>query len=141
VGGVAFLAVSIASEGSSSTGGPAVSRTPDPRVAGQTPAATFAIEAGDAGQATGTYFRPDTITGNAGEVIEIVVTNAGSVAHNLRVSGPDREYDTADDFWTDVFSIKAGEESRVLLKIDQPGSFPFRCDFHPTTQTGVLVLR
>ena len=140
LGGIAFLIVSVATEDSSSGSGGAITSTPDPRVAGRTPAATFEIEAGDAGQATGTYFRPDTITGNAGEVIEILVRNVGSVHHNLRVSGTDKAYETRDDFAL-LPTIGAGEEGRLLIKIDEPGAYPFRCDLHPTTQTGILQLR
>ena len=32
------------------------------------------------------------------------------------------------------------EEGRVVVKIDEPGSYPFKCDFHPQ-QTGTLILR
>jgi len=55
-------------------------------------------------------------------VVEIRMINVGSVAHNLRVSGVDKEYATRDDFLTDPGTIKEGEEGSVLVKIDDPGT-------------------
>lgn len=145
-GGAAVLiavvvgAVLLLSGGGSSEGGAVATATPDPRVAGLPIAQTVEIDAGDSGQATGTYFDPNTVSGRAGEVIEFVVKNVGSVAHNLRVSGEDHEYDTRDDFLTDPGTIQPGQEARVLVKIDTPGTYEFHCDFHPLTQIGNLII-
>jgi plastocyanin len=143
IGGVALIALIVylvTSSGSGSDTVAAPSATPDGRVAGLPIAKTEEVEADDDGQATNARFNPTTVTGNAGEVIEIKMINVGSVAHNLRVAGVDQEYDTADDFLTEPGTIKAGEEGSALVKIDDPGSYPFRCDFHPEQQTGILVL-
>ncbi|MDO8613650.1 MAG: cupredoxin domain-containing protein, partial [Dehalococcoidia bacterium] len=78
--------------------------------------------------------------GKAGEVIEFLVTNTGTQSHNMVVAGPDNEYDTADDFNPAPFAIKAGETGRVVVKIDDPGTYLFRCAFHPTIEFGTLVL-
>jgi plastocyanin len=134
-GVVAFVAVGVVRGGSSGSGGsPSPSPTPDPRVAGQTPAVSLSVSAGD------TFFSPTTLSGPAGKVVEIVVTNTGSVTHNLRVAGADNEYETADDFEPQPYAIKPDETGRVLVKIDPPGEYLFRCDFHPLQQTGTLVL-
>lgn len=133
-----LLAYAIIQGEEDATSGTLITETPDPRLAGLTPAATISIEAGDAGQATGTYFDPAQVTATAGEATEIVLTNAGSVAHNIHLSGADKKYDTTDDWVGDV--ITPGEEVRLLFKIDERGSYPFRCDLHPTTQTGTLTL-
>lgn len=136
--GVGLFAYLALSSDSDSELGTVVSATPDSRVAGLTPNATLAIEAGDAGQATGTYFAPDDPVATAGDVIEVTLTNVGSVAHNLRISGLDKQMNTADDWETAV--IEAGDETSIVIKIDEPGAYPFWCDLHPTTQTGVLTL-
>lgn len=120
------------------------SATPDRRVAGLPIDETFTVEADDDGQAINPIFVPNTITAEAGQVIEIVVPNIGSVAHNLRLAGLDGEYEPdapgSDDWITDPATIEAGEEGRVVVKIDQPGSYPFRCDFHALQQIGTLIL-
>jgi hypothetical protein len=36
--------------------------------------------------------------------------------------------------------IKPGDSERLIVKIDEPGTYPFRCDFHPQYQKGTLVL-
>jgi len=130
----AILAVLILTSGSSGTTGPAREVAPDQRVAGQTPAASFSIDVDDVS------FSPSTISAKAGDVIELVVTNTGTISHNLRVSGPDRKYGTSDDFESEPFAIGPGETGRTVVKIESPGTYPFRCDFHPVVETGTLVL-
>ncbi len=137
--GVGVLAFLIISSVSSGTGGVAApSPTPDPRVAGLTPDVSFDIDAG--GEVNNAFFSPNAITADAGDVVELVVTNIGSVSHNLRVAGLDDEYDTADDFEMPPNVILPGETQRLVVKLDQPGTYRFRCDFHPLVQTGTLVL-
>jgi plastocyanin len=111
----------------------------DPRVGAATPAASLPLSADDEGQEVNPRFEPNSLSGPAGQVVEIVMTNNGTVVHNVRVSGSDRAYDTPDDFFTT--GVKAGEQESLRLKIPQPGSYPFRCDFHPQNQIGTLVLR
>ena len=122
-----------------SSGSPTPTPTPDPRVAGQTPAVTLNLTS--IGAETGSRFVPDSLTALAGQVIAIVVENKGTVSHNLRVSGPDKAYDTPDDFQMPPNVIKAGESQTLLVKIDEPGTYPFRCDFHPLDQLGTLILQ
>jgi plastocyanin len=144
VGGVVVLAVLILTSGSSGNGGVKPEPTPDPRVAGQTPTATFDIEA--RGAESGSFYAPDTITATAGDVIAITVRNTGTVSHNLRVSGPNKQFDVdtsgekGDDFEMPPNVIKPGESETLVVKIDEPGTYPFRCDFHPLDQTGNLIL-
>jgi len=136
--GVVVVAVLILTSGSSGSSVPKVERTLDPRVAGQTPTATYTIEA--RGAESGSFYAPDTITATAGDVIAITVRNTGTVSHNMRVSGLDKEYDTPDDFEMPPNVIKPGESETLVVKIDEPGTYPFRCDFHPLDQTGNLIL-
>ncbi|MDO8612295.1 MAG: cupredoxin domain-containing protein [Dehalococcoidia bacterium] len=146
IGGV-VLAVLILTSGSSGGGVPKVERTPDPRVAGQTPTASFNIEASDRGQGSSdSFFNPTEIRGKAGDVIELVVKNTGTVSHNLRVSGPNKTYDVdtsgekGDDFEMPPNTILPGKTERLVVKINEPGTYPFRCDFHPQYQKGTLIL-
>lgn len=137
-GAAVVLALILTSGGPGAPGGANITSTPDPRVGTATPAVKVSVDADDEGQQVNPRFVPNTVEGKAGEVLEIEIRNVGTVAHNLRVSGVDREYDTSDDFAS--AAVKPGEQRELLLKIDEPGSYPFRCDFHPQ-QTGTLVLR
>lgn len=135
---IAVVAVLVLTSGSSGGGGPDKTPTPDPRVAGKTPTASFTIEA--RGAESGSFYEPNTITAPAGEVIAITVNNTGTVSHNMRVSGLDKEYDTADDFEMPPNVIEPGKSQTLLVKIDEPGTYPFRCEFHPLDQKGNLIL-
>ncbi len=136
-GGFLFLG------GGGDEGGPSPTPivTPDPRIAGLPIDQTIAIEANDDGQNVNTRYVPNTISGQAGEVIEILVTNVGSVAHNLSFPGLDGEYDTADDWLVHPFTLQPGDTGRVVVKFDEPAPYPFRCSFHPLIHLGTLTLR
>ncbi|MFQ5472154.1 MAG: cupredoxin domain-containing protein [Dehalococcoidia bacterium] len=138
VGVIALIGVLIATSGSSGVTAPKVETTPDPRVAGLTPVQTIPINAG--GGAADAFFDPRNISGPVGEPLEIVLTNIGSVSHNLTLAGVDGQYDTPDDWVTDPLLITPGETGSVIVKIDEPGTYSFRCVIHPTLQTGELTL-
>lgn len=139
IGAVALVVVLIATSGSSGVSAPRPTAEPDPRVAGLTPVETLRIDAG--GSDFDAYFDPRTLTGPAGEPIEIVITNVGSLSHNLTIAGVDGQYDTDDDWVSDPVLITPGEEGSVVVKIDEPGTYVFRCSLHPQVQTGELVLQ
>jgi plastocyanin len=139
VAGIVILFL-VLSGGSESEGGSSTSArtpTPDPRVAGATPATTISVEADDEGQQVNPRFVPAALQGPAGDVVAIDIANVGSVAHNLRVSGLDKQYETADDFTS--LTVQPEKQQQLLVKIDAAGAYPFRCDFHPQ-QTGTLTL-
>ncbi len=135
---VAVVVVLVLQGGSSEGTGGGGTPTPDPRVVGLPIGQTVNIAA--LGAESGSYYQPDTIRAKAGVVVEIVMENRGTVSHNMRVSGLDKEYDTADDFAMPPNVIKPGETERLLVKMDAPGSYPFRCEFHPLDQKGTLIL-
>jgi uncharacterized cupredoxin-like copper-binding protein len=84
-------------------------------------------------------FVPNVLEGPAGQVFAINIKNVGTVVHNLNVSGLDKQYETPDDFTS--LAVQPGKEQRLLVRLDPPGSYPFRCDFHPEQQVGTLVVR
>jgi plastocyanin len=140
IGGIVLVIVLIVTSGSSGTEfAPGPFETPDPRVAGQTPAVTVQMNQNDSGQATNARFEPNSLSGKAGEVIEIDLKNVGSVAHNLHIAGADNQYDTKDDW--QVNALQPGEQTKLLVKIAQAGTYKFRCDLHPIQQVGTLVLQ
>lgn len=104
-----------------------------------TPTVTYTIEAG--GGAGNAFFAPNSVTVKAGEVFRIEVTNTGDVTHNLTISGLDKEYDTKDDWESVPYDIKPRQTGVVVAKFDSPGTYPFRCAFHPTVQFGNLIVQ
>lgn len=139
VAAVAIGVFLVVGAGGGSTATPTPSPTVDPRVAGMTPTATYTIEAG--GGADNAFFAPNSVTVKAGEVFRIEVTNTGDVTHNLTISGLDKEYDTKDDWESVPYDIKPGQTGVVVAKFDSPGTYPFRCAFHPTVQFGNLIVQ
>lgn len=87
------------------------------------------------------FFQPNQLTVKASERFRINLVNEGRFVHNLRISGPDREYDTDDDLVSEPDFQKGGESGELVGRIDAPGVYPFRCDFHPTVQTGTITVR
>lgn len=126
--------------GGGGSSGPTPTATRDPRLGTGSVAKTVTVDANDQGQATNPTFSVTTITGNAGDIIEIDVNNIGSVAHNLVVAGLDAEYGSLDDWITDPQTIQPGESGKVLVKFDEPGTYQFHCDFHPLQQKGNLII-
>ncbi|MCH7484694.1 MAG: hypothetical protein IIA90_06050 [Chloroflexi bacterium] len=124
-----FLLLGGGGDGGGAT--PAPSATPDPRIAGLPIDQTITVDSDDDGQNVNPRFIPNAISGNAGDVIEIINPNIGSVPHNLRFAGLDGEYDTADDWLTDPPTIFAGDTGRVVVKFDEPGVYPFKCASTP----------
>lgn len=123
--------------GGGSNGTPIV--TPDARIAGLPIDVTLTIDSDDDGQNINPSFIPNTISADAGQVVEIVVNNVGSVAHNLHLAGIDDEYDTRDDWLTPT--LFSGDTGTVVVKLDDPGTYAFRCDFHPLLQIGTFIVR
>ena len=134
IGVLAYLVLSSGSSGVTVTGS-SETPVPDPRVAGLPIDDSVSLNVNDVN------FSNTELSGNAGEVIEILVTNTGTISHNLVVAGPDDEYDTKDDFEPYPFAIKAGDTGRLVLKIDEPGTYRYRCAFHPTFEIGALTLK
>ncbi len=145
VGGIAFIAIVVLSGSDNSGAVNTPPRTPDPRIGTSTPTAgqSFTIEL--AGNADTAQFIPPTLQGKAGAVIEILAKNTGTVAHNVRVSGPNKTFEPdeprSDDFFSDPITIQPGEQGVVRLRLDQPGNYPFRCDFHPQQQISTLTIQ
>ncbi len=146
-GGIAFIAIVVLSGGndSAATVINTPSRTPDPRIGTSTPTAGQSLTIELAGNADTAQFIPATLQGKAGAIIEIIAKNTGTVAHNVRVSGPNKTFEPdeprSDDFVTDPITVQPGEQGRILLKLDTPGAYPFRCDFHPQQQISTLTIQ
>jgi plastocyanin len=86
------------------------------------------------------FFEPPEISVPAGKRFRINLTNDGpTFAHNLRISGPDGEFDTDDDLQSQPSSQRVGVPGELVGQIDEPGTYDVRCDFHPE-MTGTVTV-
>ena len=147
VGAVVVGIVLLAGGGgsASSTATPAASA--DPRLGGASAAESFNVSATDDGVDINPRFVPNAITAQAGEVFQINVKNDGHSAHNLVVAGLSGSFDPPGSWTTtdpsnsnNPQAILAGDTGTVAVKIDTPGTYQFRCSFHPAQQVGTLTI-
>ncbi len=83
----------------------------------------------------------------AGEVVTWELTNNGLSVHNLHIAGIDNEYGirfcngAGEEPCSDPNVFPAGQSGTIRFQFDEPGTFIFRCDFHPQDMTGQVKVR
>jgi plastocyanin len=106
-------------------------------------AATQAAGPGAAGGlsevTTDNKFSQTTFTINHGDQVALTVQNKGAALHNFHVMGGAKNKDGNDVKTPDL--VQAGQSVTINFEIDQPGSYPFQCDVHPTEMKGTLVVK
>ncbi len=85
-------------------------------------------------------FSPNNLTAPLNETTTIEISNEGAAIHNLRIAGPDGEWNTDDDTVSDPDLILAGDSGSVEFTPTLAGTYTFRCDIHPDVQGGVIVV-
>ena len=86
------------------------------------------------------FFEPTTVSVPAGKKFRINLANDGpTFAHNMRIAGPDGEFDTDDDLVSEPSAQRVGVSGELLGQLDDPGTYPLRCDFH-TEMTGTVTV-
>lgn len=74
----------------------------------------------------------------AGTAITATLNNTGTAIHNMRIAGPDGEYNTDDDIVSDPDTITAGTQATIAFTLTA-GTYNYQCDFHPTQMKGTVV--
>lgn len=83
-------------------------------------------------------FVPAELTLEADKKFGINLTNNGQFVHNLRIDGPDGEFETEDDITSPDIDPNGGTGKAIgTLKA---GTYRFRDDLHATEMTGTLVV-
>ncbi|HUF54085.1 MAG TPA: c-type cytochrome [Dehalococcoidia bacterium] len=77
---------------------------------------------------------------SAGDTVSFTLPNEGSAIHNLRIAGPDGEYETDDDLVSDPDLIPGGAEGTLEFAAGEAGTSPYRCDLHPVDMAGEVIL-
>ncbi|MDQ1356490.1 MAG: hypothetical protein QOF20_249 [Acidimicrobiaceae bacterium] len=86
--------------------------------------------------AQGTAFKEKTITVTAGELSTIVFKNQDSVYHNVAVYS-----ESGTPFWNGEPIQGPGNKITYTHTFDMaPGTYTFRCDFHPSSMVGQFVV-
>ncbi|MEX1194281.1 MAG: cupredoxin domain-containing protein [Dehalococcoidia bacterium] len=83
-------------------------------------------------------FEPAELTINAGDKVKLTLPNTGALAHNVRIAGPDGDFETEDDIVS--ADVPPGQTGEMFVQIDDPGTYDFRCDFHQQTHNGTLTV-
>src|SRR4030042_6340343 len=83
-------------------------------------------------------FSPNDITIRANQKYIFELRNRGKAPHNLRIAGPDLEFDTEDDIASEL--IDGGKTGTLPLEMTVTGTFPFRCDPHAVEMEGTLTV-
>ncbi len=82
------------------------------------------------------FYAPSQVTVAAGGKVKFNLSNAGTVPHNVRLAGPDGQYNTADDVQIGPQVVNAGENATFEWTApERAGTLAFRCDFHLNTGT------
>ena len=86
------------------------------------------------------FFKPNEFRIQAGQSVTLNVKNEGQAVHTVHLAGPDGRYETDDDTQVDPPMIKSGQTvSLVWTAPTEPGTYKFRCDYHPE-ETGTITV-
>ena len=83
-------------------------------------------------------FSPNNLHVPLGDTVTIRLTNNDPATHTIRIAGIDGRYDTEDDAF--VPTIDSGAVEELTLDGATAGTFTFRCDLHPGSMGGVIVV-
>lgn len=84
------------------------------------------------------FFFPSSLTIRTGRKYLLELHNQADVANNLRIAGPDGEFDTEDDIASAL--LEPGQTANLELLFDQPGLYDFRSDPQAVALRGTLTV-
>jgi plastocyanin len=90
--------------------------------------------------ASGQRFEQNYLRIPLGQSVTIRLTNNDNTPHSLRIAGLDGQFNTEDDAVTNPAQIEGGGVGELTFEPLSAGAYTFRCDFHPTTMGGQIVV-
>jgi plastocyanin len=90
--------------------------------------------------ASGLRFEQNYLRIPLGQSVTIRLTNNDDTPHSLRIAGLDGQFDTEDDAVANPAQIEGGGVGELTFAPLSAGAYTFRCDFHPTTMGGQIVI-
>ena len=80
----------------------------------------------------------------AGQEITLEITNDGNALHNMHIGDMSGNYEIGvcapgdPEPCSDPGEIFAGDTATITFRLDEPGTYSFRCDFHPLEMVGTI---
>ena len=81
-----------------------------------------------------------TFSVKVGQAVKVNLTNNGVASHNMRFSGEDGTFNTADDDVSVPSLVPSGATATLEFTFDTAGTFPYQCDIHPLDMKGEVVV-
>lgn len=75
-----------------------------------------------------------------GATVNATLNNTGATQHDMHIDGVDKAYDSEDDIVSDPDLIPGGATGTIAINLPL-GSYNYKCDFHPDTMKGTLVVQ
>ena len=86
---------------------------------------------------TDNKFSQTALSADHGVSVGLTVQNKGSALHNFHVLNAKN----ADGSEIKTELVAAGKTATITFQIDQPGSYDYQCDIHPTEMKGKLTIK
>lgn len=124
--------------------GPSASGEPTPT--GSAPAGDMIVLGDNYFEFNGTQ-NPE-IDLSAGQEMTFTLDNTGAAIHNMHVDGTNDTYEESvctvggpATACSDPNTVPGGTQATITINISEPGTYNFRCDFHPTEMFGTIVVQ
>ena len=86
-------------------------------------------------------FAQTSYTVKAGQKVTFDLTNDGKLPHNMRIAQADGNFDGPKSVVADPELIGSGKKGTLSFTPAAPGTYQFRCDFHPDQMKGTITVQ
>jgi nitrite reductase (NO-forming) len=87
-------------------------------------------------------FEPKDLTVSAGQKVVFKLTNEGQTPHNMRIAAANGNFEGAGNVVSSPDLVTPGKQATLEWQApNSPGTFKFRCDFHPDQMVGTITVK